>query len=249
MVLHTGKVGHPSDHPCQVAMVDWQPQVSLMSMPARAHNGGPAPAPGPPASLQMLQMLPVLAALLSAQSCRADPVHTTDRQHGLGWSQSSHSISHSPLCLRHLKACLAPKRGLSGFCGVVFLPTPTSWRAGSHKSRTWCLSDRSSLSWHCGWWWRGHSMVVLGTGKCWQWGGGSLQSGFLSCTATTSQIKVLSGGAAATPSPGCAEEPKHGTQPWHTGCRWEPARTGAGCSRCSLPLCSASAACHQPPSQ
>lgn len=45
--------------------------------------------------------------------------------------------------------------------------------------------------------------MVLGTGKCRRWGGGSLQPGFLSCTATTSQIKVSPRGAAA--APGCWE--------------------------------------------
>lgn len=129
--------------------------------------------------------------------------------------------------------------------GFVFLPTPASWHAGSRKGRTCRLSDRSSLSWRCGWRRRGCGTVVSGTGKCRQWGGGSLQPGFLSCTATTSQIKVLPGGAAAAPRAlGRAQHSTHGPSTWVAG--WQPACIRAGCSRCSLLSCSASVALQQP---
>lgn len=149
---------------------------------------------------------------------------------------------HVPMCQQPPAPCPAPHRGLPGFSGDVFPPTPASQHAGSHKGRTCRLSDRSSLSWHCCWRQRGRSTVVLGTGKCRRWGGGSLQPGFLSCTATTSQIKVSPGGAAA--APGALGRAKRGPGTRVAG--WQPACAGVGCSRCSPPSCSACAACCQP---
>ncbi|XP_074732390.1 thrombopoietin receptor isoform X7 [Strix uralensis] len=182
-----------------------------LSMSAGPHHGGPAPAPTPLASVWAL-LMPLCLQVCSWHShgdgaagpCRADPVHTSARWPRAGWSRSSCLMSHAPTCLQPPTACPAlpcpaPHRGLPGFSGVVFLPTPASRCARSHKGRTCRLSDRSSLTWHCGWWRRGRRTVVSGTGKCRRWGGGSLQPGFLSCTAATSQIKVPPGGAAAAP--------------------------------------------------
>lgn len=183
-----------------------QPPMSCrgmrLSMTVGPHCGGPAPAP--PAPLWALPVPPVPAALLPAQPRRRHRWQSTPGVHRCQAAQGTREadqLSHI-LCSRVAAAptaCPAPHRGLPSFSGVVFLRTPSSQHASSHKGRTCLLSDRSSLSWHCGRRQRGCGIAVSGTGKCWWWGGGSPQPGFLSCTATTSQIKVSPGGAAAAP--------------------------------------------------
>lgn len=226
-----------------------------LSMTVGPHCGGPAPAPPPPppAPLWALPVPPVPAALLPAQPQRRCRWQS---RLGVHWCQvaqdtrEADQLSHIPCS--HVAAaptaCPAPHRGLPSFSGVVFLPTPSSQHASSHKGRTCRLSDRSSLSWRCGRRQRGCGIVVSGTGKCWWWGGESPQPGFLSCTATTSQIKVSPGGAAAAPRTLARAE--CGTcGPGTQVAGWQPACARSGSSHCSLPSCSASTVHRQPLSQ
>lgn len=164
----------------------------------------------------MVWMCASSSPALDGAARQGGSVQSCERQRGVGWSWSRCLVPHAPTCQqghgchRTPSSLPSPEQGPPCFLGVVFLPTPASRRAGSHKGRTCRLSDGSSLSWHCGWRRRGRSTVVLGTGKCRRWGGGSLQPGFLSSTADTSQIKVSPRGAAA--AAGALGSTEHGTR-------------------------------------
>lgn len=222
-----------------------------LSMSVGLHCGGPAPAPPPPPAAPLWALpVPLCLQLCSQHSQghgatdRGHLEYTSARQHRTQGGRSAVPYPVLP-CGSSPNSLPCPTQGPPWFLGVVFVPTPSSQHASSHRGRTCRLSDRSSLSWHCGRRQRGCGIVVSGTGKCWWWGGGSPQPGFLSCTATTSQIKVSPGGASAAPGTlGKAECSTCGPGTQVAG--WQPACARAGSSRCSLPSCSASAAHHQP---